>query len=210
MALNVLPHVGDEILLSVPQAEQVLARVRRDGPGYYDLELLQTPITAQRQLARCALMIEFVNEDGVARLHGRLDAPSYRPQAAAPGLVRFAHRGSPQRLTRREDVRATVALELELRGEDGGQPIVTQAQALELSGGGLLAGGLPNARVGTALAFALRLAVDGEVVEGRCEVVRVVDGATVGLQFTELEHGARVRLMQLAFEMSREQRRRSI
>ena len=60
---RLLPDVGDELLLSVPQTEQVLARVAAEGPGFFDLDLLEQPTTPQPMLERSALMIEFINDD---------------------------------------------------------------------------------------------------------------------------------------------------
>lgn len=205
--MRLLPAVGDEILLNVPHTEHVLVRVDADGPGYFDLRLLEQPLTPRPQLERGALMIEFINDDGVARMHGRLDVPATRRGAGDP-VVRFAHRGSPQLLKRREFVRATVQLPLTLILPGADEEVVTaDAQALDISGGGLLIGGLADPRVGDEHAFALDLG-DGEPpVEGRGEVVRLVGADRAGLHFTALDEPGRIRLTQLAFNMSREQRR---
>ncbi len=83
-----------------------------------------------------------------------------------------------------EHVRATVDLPLQLTGPRADhQPVSTQAHAIDLSGGGML--------------------VDGLDVLPRLETAR-----RAGLQFTELDQADRVRLMHLAFEMPRQQRRR--
>jgi hypothetical protein len=209
---RLLPIVGDELLLAVPHTEQVLVRVEADGPGFFDLALLEPPKTPQPQLERSALMIEFINDDGIARMHGRLDVPQYRRGRGRgyehKDTVRFAHRGSPQLLTRREFVRATVTLPLTIDGAAADQEDVSaHAQALDLSGGGMLVRGLHAPALGDEHGFVLELA-DGEPVQGRGRVVRLVAEDRVGLQFTELEQEDRVRLMHVAFEMSREQRRR--
>jgi hypothetical protein len=209
---RLLPIVGDELLLAVPHTEQVLVRVEADGPGFFDLALLEPPKTPQPQLERSALMIEFINDDGIARMHGRLDVPQYRRGRGRgyehKDTVRFAHRGSPQLLTRREFVRATVTLPLTIDGAAADQEDVSaHAQALDLSGGGMLVRGLHAPALGDEHGFVLELA-DGEPVQGRGRVVRLVAEDRVGLQFTELEEEDRVRLMHVAFEMSREQRRR--
>jgi hypothetical protein len=215
---RLLPDVGDELLLSVPQTEQVLVRVTEAGPGFFDLDLLEQPATPQPQLERSALMIEFVNDDGIARLHGRLDVPAYRRGAARghgvtwgeQNTVRFAHRGSPQLLKRREFVRATVDLPLTLVGPRADDdPVSTQAHAIDLSGGGMLVDGLPICpRRDEVLSFTLELTDGGELIRGRGRVVRLETAKRAGLQFTELEQADRVRLMHVAFAMSRQQRRR--
>jgi hypothetical protein len=206
---RILPTVGDELLLTVPQTEQVLARVEADGPGFFDLALLEPPLTPRPRLDRSALMLEFVNDEGVARLHGRLDVPRYRRvghgEYAAQDTVRFAHRGSPQALSRREYVRASAALAVTL-GADA-PPVVAHAQALDLSGGGLLIDDVAGARVGDELAFALTLS-EGDTIAGRCAVVRRDDAGRVGVRFVAIDDEDRVRLAHLAFALSRAARRR--
>lgn len=206
---RLLPDVGDELLLSVPQTEQVLVRVTDAGPGFFDLRLLEQPSTPGPRLARSALMIEFINDDGIARMHGRLDVPAYR-SGAGSDVVRFAHRGSPQLLKRREYVRATVDLPLTLTGPRADDdPVTTQAHAIDLSGGGMLVDGLDVCpRRDDVLAFTLELRDGGAPVAGHGRVARLETASRVGLQFTDLDQADRVRLMHLAFEMSRQQRRR--
>jgi c-di-GMP-binding flagellar brake protein YcgR len=214
---RLLPDVGDELLLSVPQTEQVLARVTDAGPGFFDLDLLEQPQTPQPMLERSALMIEFINDDGIARLHGRLDVPRYRRGSGRgygvgfgeKNTVRFAHRGSPQLLKRREYVRATVDLPLRLVTPDADvEDVTTHAQAIDLSGGGMLVKGLEHAHVDDVIRFVLDLGDEGEPVRGTGRVVRLETADRVGLQFCDLDQADGIRLMHLAFEMSREQRRR--
>ncbi|MET0601509.1 MAG: PilZ domain-containing protein [Baekduia sp.] len=210
---RLLPSVGDELLLAVPQTEHVLARVTEAGPGFFDLALLEQPTTPTPRLERSALMIEFINDDGIARMHGRLDVPRHRRGIGRgygeKDTVRFAHRGSPQLLKRREYVRATVDLPLTLSaaGADG-DDVTTHAHAIDLSGGGMLVQGLHAPRLGDELRFELELG-DGEAsVTGCGRVVRLETCDRVGLQFSDVAQPDRIRLMHLAFEMSREQRRR--
>jgi hypothetical protein len=204
---RVLPAVGDEILLAVPQTEHVLARVEGEGPGYLDLALLERPVTPQPRLERCALMIEFINDDGVSRMHGRLDVPAHRRGAAT--TVRFAHRGSPQLLKRREFVRATVDLPLTLSVGDADEaPVIADAHALDLSGGGLLVAGLPAPKLGDEHDFTLTVGAGEPPIRGRGRIVRLVGTDGAGLQFTTIDEPGRVRLTQLAFTMSRDQHRR--
>jgi hypothetical protein len=210
---RLLPAVGDELLLSVPQTEQVLARVTEAGPGFFDLALLEQPTTPTPRLERSALMIEFINDDGIARMHGRLDVPQHRRGIGRgygeKDTVRFAHRGSPQLLKRREYVRATVDLPLTLVTADADEEdVTTHAHAIDLSGGGMLVKGLRAPKLGDELRFALELG-DGEPsVTGLGRVVRLETDDRVGLQFADVDQPDRIRLMHLAFEMSREQRRR--
>jgi hypothetical protein len=214
---RLMPSVGDELLLSVPQTEQVLVRVVADGPGFFDLALIEQTRTPQPQLERSALTIEFINDDGVARMHGRLDVPQHRrgngrgygAGFAAKETVRFAHRGSPQLLRRREYVRATVDLALTLTpiGADA-DGVTTRAHAIDLSGGGMLVKGMHCPHAGETLQFSLDLGDGSAPVTGTGRVVRLETGDRVGLQFSQLGDAECIRMQHLAFEMSREQRRR--
>jgi hypothetical protein len=213
MSTRLLPSIGDELLLSVPQTEHVLVRVTEAGPGFFDLALLEEPTTPTPRLERSALLIEFINDEGIARMHGRLDVPRHRRGIGRgygeKDTVRFAHRGSPQLLKRREYVRATVDLPLTLvpAGADQ-EDVTTHAHAIDLSGGGMLVKGLRTPRLGDELRFVLELG-DGDVaVSGAARVVRIETEDRVGLQFCDLAKPDSIRLMHLAFEMSREQRRR--
>jgi c-di-GMP-binding flagellar brake protein YcgR len=208
---RLLPSVGDELLLSVPQTEQVLARVDADGPGFFDLALLERPETPQPTLERIGLTIEFINDDGVARMHGRLDVPRHRRGYGrdAKGTVRFAHRGSPQLLRRREFVRATVDLALTLWPAAADQDaVITRAHAIDLSGGGMLVKGLHRPHLDESLRFALDVGDGAELVRGTGRVVRLETQDRVGIRFVEVDPADCTRLQVLAFEMSREQRRR--
>jgi len=210
---RLLPSVGDELLLAVPHTEHVLARVTEAGPGFFDLALLEQPTTPTPRLERSALLIEFINDEGVARMHGRLDVPQHRRGIGRgygeKDTVRFAHRGSPQLLKRREYVRATVDLPLTLSAADADVDDVTvHAHAIDLSGGGMLVKGLQAPRIGDELRFELELGDGDASVTGSARVVRLETSDRVGLQFFEVAQPDRIRLMHLAFEMSREQRRR--
>jgi hypothetical protein len=214
---RLMPCVGDELLLSVPQTEQVLVRVTADGPGFFDLALLEQPNTPQPLLERSALTIEFINDDGIARMHGRLDVPQYRKGNgrgygagyAAKETVRFAHRGSPQLLRRREYVRATVDLALTLSPLDADADGVTMpAHAIDLSGGGMLVKGPACPHLDETLAFSLDLGDGSAPVTGQGRVARVEAADRFGLQFSQIADADCIRMQHLAFEMSREQRRR--
>jgi hypothetical protein len=206
---QLLPRIGDEIMLAVPLREKVLARVDGDGPGFFDLELLEMPVTPHRQLERSGLMIEFINDEGVARMHGRLDVPGYARARVDTRAVRFAHRGAPQLLQRREYIRATVTLPLTLIPLGSDDPVAAaHARALDLSGGGMQLRGLDGAVVDADYRFTLDLGDGQAPVEGACRIVRLDGADRAGVKFTELAEPDRVRVMHSAFEMSREQRRR--
>ncbi|MCW2992870.1 MAG: hypothetical protein JWQ18_365 [Conexibacter sp.] len=211
---RLLPAIGDELLLNVPQTEHVLARVTDAGPGFFDLALLEQPATPHARLERSALMIEFINDDGIARMHGRLDVPQHRRGRGRgyddKDTVRFAHRGSPQLLKRREYVRATVDLPLTLVSADAdAEDVATHAHAIDLSGGGMLVKGLPILpHLGDELRFVLDVGDGEQPIHGAGCVVRLETEDRVGVQFCDLGQADAVRLMHLAFEMSREQRRR--
>jgi hypothetical protein len=72
----------------------------------------------------------------------------------------------------------------------------------------MLVKGLQAPRLGDELRFELELGDGDPMVTGCARVVRLETYDRVGLQFFDVEQPDRIRLMHLAFEMSREQRRR--
>jgi len=72
----------------------------------------------------------------------------------------------------------------------------------------MLVKGLRAPRLGDELHFELELGDGESPISGRGRVVRLETADRIGLQFCDVAQPDRIRLMHLAFEMSREQRRR--
>jgi hypothetical protein len=207
-----LPRIGDSVSLVVPQREQVPARVESIGIGVIELDLLLLPRTPAHQLERGSLMLEFVNEDGVARLHGRLDETGVRTIGHAfdaAASVHLRHKGTVQLLQRRDSIRAITSLPLTVMALAGFDHFARRAQAREISGGGMVVQGLGNAEQGDGYRFELDL-VPGELpIEGQFRVIRAEGPDRASVHFTAIDQRDRVRIMQRAFQLSRHTRRRS-
>jgi hypothetical protein len=207
-----LPRIGDSVSLAVPQREQVPARVEKIGINLIELDLLELPRTPAPQLERGSLMLEFVNEDGVARLHGRLDDSGVRTIGHAfdaAAAVRFQHKGTVQLLQRRESIRAITTLPLTVMAIMGFDHYARRAQAREISGAGMVVQGLGAVEPGDGYRFELDL-VPGEMpIEGQFRVVRAEGPDRATVHFTAIDRVERVRIMQRAFQLSRHTRRRS-
>ena len=157
-------------------------------------------------------MLEFVNEDGIARVHGRLDAGGLRTVGHAfdaAASVRLEHKGRVQLLQRRDSIRAITTLPLTVMPLGGYDPFARRAQAREISGGGMIVQGLSAPEPEDGYRFELEL-VPGELpIEGQFRVVRAEGGDRATVRFTAIDQRDRVRIMQRAFQLSRHTRRRS-
>jgi hypothetical protein len=200
--MSVLPRVGDEVLLSVPQRERVLAYLSHMGAGWLELDLLESPRTSTAQMARVALFIEFVNHEGIARLHGRLD-PS-----ESGHLLRFAHKGTTQLLQRRENIHAGVVLPIVVLSLRSGDEIARRAQTLDVSGTGMVVKGLPAPAAGERFRFELELVAGDVPIAGQFEVVRVEGPDRADVRFTAIDQRDRAHIIHRAFQLSRHRARK--
>jgi hypothetical protein len=153
-----LPRIGDSVALVAPQREQIPARVEGIGINLIELDLLEMPRTPAHQLERGTLMLEFVNEEGVARLHGRLDEAGVRTVGHAfdaVASVRFEHKATVQLLQRRDSIRAITTLPMTVLALSGYDHYARRVQAREISGGGMVVQGLGPAEPGAGYRFEL-------------------------------------------------------
>jgi c-di-GMP-binding flagellar brake protein YcgR len=202
-----LPLIGDEVLLAVPGREQVAAQVTGMRPNQLELDLLAATRMPLSQLERVALFIEFINDEGIARMHGRVTRAETDGWTHS-SIVNFAHRGAIQLLQRREYVRATTAMAMIVLPHGRLDHVARRVQAVDISGGGMLVRGLPAPRAGELYGFDLDLVPGQMPVSGQFRVVRVEPGDRAGVQFTAIDHRDRQRVIQRAYELSRHQRRR--
>jgi len=205
-----LPRIGDSVALVAPQREQIPARVEGIGINLIELDLLEMPRTPAHQLERGTLMLEFVNEDGVARLHGRLDEAGLRTVGHAfdaAASVRFEHKATVQLLQRRDSIRAITTLPMTVLALSGYDHYARRVQAREISGGGMVVRGLGPVEPGDGYRFELEL-MSGELpVEGQFRVIRAEGPDRATVRFTAIDRADRVRIMQRAFQLSRTTRR---
>ncbi|HEX2016894.1 MAG TPA: PilZ domain-containing protein [Solirubrobacteraceae bacterium] len=184
---HAMPGVGTALALRLVGCPELSGRVRASAGGALDLSTdpgqTQPPPGAQG-------FVEFVGEEGVCQLPGRVSAVSIG------GLV-FEHAGVVELLRRRAFVRAAMELEVSLTRLERGS-LAVAARTVDVSGGGLLLARPGPLEVGELLEFELRLD-SGPPLRGRCRPVRRTADGHMGVQITELEPADRDRLVHRVF-----------
>ena len=208
--MNKFTRTGDEVMLSVPQRETVHATVWGIGDGFIDLEMQASPRTPMHQLERSTLYVEFINEEGIARLHGKLQSLEGGRLSIGRGaddVVRFSHKHNVQLLQRREHIRAYAAFKLDLwrPGRENAPPIT--AKTIDISGGGLLVKGIPMPRAGEEYLFELLYDEREMPMTGRFAVMHVSPEGFAGVKFVAIDARDSSLLTHKAFDLQREQRR---
>jgi hypothetical protein len=169
------PARGEEITISVPQREQILARVDDVEPRHLDLCLLVSPRTSIDRLGRTKVFVQFVNASGVCRLIGRLTRPPVEGRLVVVGygageIIRFEHTG------------------------------VVQLLKVDVGGAGLTVRGLPAADENQLYQFDLRLLDHEPPISGQFRVDHVTYEGHVEAHFTVLGAQDRGRLVHFAYE----------
>jgi hypothetical protein len=191
-----LPDTTAEVTLAVPRRERVPASVARTGDGWLDLLLQATPSTPPSLLAQSDLYVEFVNDAGLCRLHGRAGEGDDREPGGGWGvndILRVDHGGAAQLLQARAFIRADVTAEIALRNLFTGA--WQRTSTLDLSGGGALLSGIAGGREGDAFEFELQMPDHAAPVTGRLRVVRFTSAMRAGVQFTEISEPDQGRLV---------------
>jgi PilZ domain len=191
-----LPEIAAEVTLSVPRRERVPASVARTGDGWLDLLLQATPSTPPSLLAQGGLFVEFVNDEGLCRLHGRKGKGEDREPVGGWGIndvMRIDHEGAAQLLQARAFIRADVTAEITLCNVFTGA--WQRTSTIDLSGGGALLSGVTGASEGDAFEFELELPHRAAPVTGRLRIVRLTGAKRAGVQFTEISERDQGRLV---------------
>lgn len=208
--MNGLPDPGDAVTLCVPQRERLRAQVIDAGHDYLDLELPGAPRTPAQQFARAALFVEFVNDEGVCRMSGRLGSRGLtggRSGSGADVRMRFVPAAAPTVFQRREHFRVDAALRVAAwaAGRDHApEPCWT----IELSAGGMRLRGLRAPVAGTVHDFELELSAHEPSIAGTFKVVRVDGRAEAGVRFEWLAERDRARIAEFTVDAMRAERRR--
>ena len=198
------PPVACRVTLILPDREMLPGRVDVVGDKALQLAMFATPRTPLRQVQRSRLFLEFINEHGVCRMTGSVEAlrrgTGYGDEEDVYDVVRFTFAGPPQLLQRREFVRSRHVGRVDMMVDGPGTVAVTCA-TVDLSGGGMKVRGLEDVAVGTELHFKLASPVaGGTAISGRCRAVHVTDEGDVGVQFTAIAEADRDRLVAFAYE----------
>jgi PilZ domain len=190
-----LPEITAEVTLAVPRRERVPASVAHTGDGWLDLLLQATPSTPSSLLAQGGLFVEFVNDEGLCRLHARKDRAAAEPPGGygVHDVMRLTHDGAVQLLQARAFIRADVSAEIVLRHALTGQ--LQRTSTLDISGGGALLTSIAGAREGDSFDFEIEMPEHEPPVTGRLRVVRFTGALHAGVQFTEIAEAEQGRLV---------------
>jgi hypothetical protein len=198
------PARGEEITISVPQREQILARVDDVEPRHLDLCLLVSPRTSIDRLGRTKVFVQFVNASGVCRLIGRLTRPPVEGRLVVVGygageIIRFEHTGVVQLLKRPEFLVARVAAPITML-RVGFDHVAVEGVTVDVGGAGLTVRGLPAADENQLYQFDLRLLDHEPPISGQFRVDHVTYEGHVEAHFTVLGAQDRGRLVHFAYE----------
>jgi hypothetical protein len=196
-----LPGRSQEVRLTVPGGQHLPARVmRREGDEL--LILVMVPVTLRGSDARPAdVVVEVAGERGLTRLEGSAVQED-------DDLLRVSDLHSLEMSQRREYVRVRTARPVLVSLAGGMAPI--EASSVDLSGGGMLAGGLEHLQVGARIEFRLTTDPDGPPVTGSGTVVRTDPDGSRAISFDSISEGNRRRLIRFLFDRQREERRRGL
>jgi hypothetical protein len=208
--MTCLPDIAAEVTLAVPRRERVPASVERKGDGWLDLLLQATPATPPSLLEQGGLFVEFLNDEGLCRLHVRKGIGDDEPHGGwgVNDVMRVDHDGSVQLLQRRSFIRAEVTVEVLLRHAFTGERQKTTT--VDVSGGGALLTGLAGAHEGDIFDFEIEIAEFEPPVRGRLSVIRFTPSFCAGVQFIDIsepEQGRLVRHVMNIQTAAREARR---
>jgi hypothetical protein len=150
------------------------------------------------------IVLELSGGKGVLRLGGTITLQDGE-------LLRFANLHSIDVVQRREyvRVRATRSVQILLDGSSA----AIESYSVDLSGGGMLLGGLDHVRVGERISFRLATEPDGasaSQITGTGRVVRSDPGGRRAIAFDSISEGDRRRLIKFLFECQREERRKGL
>jgi hypothetical protein len=183
---ELLPRLGDDVVLAAGGHGRVSAHVVGVGDRLVRLVLRERLDLLPRELLRTPLLIEFVNDEGLSRLHGEADGPLRPVAGTGHGQITFTYRGRPQLLQRRA-ARASVKLALVVLRDDDPDAVAARATAVHLSTEGLIARGLPRASAGTPFRFELQLPGEVAAVTGRFLVEHVDADEQATVRFTTVD-----------------------
>lgn len=193
-ALSPLP-VGasaPEGVLILPLGERVPVRIHDRGHSIVLIPLAAVrACTPSRRLDDAVL--EFACNRGAVILRGGVSL-------AAPRLIIFRPR-TREVTQRRKHVRVPLMLPVALARAGGGPS--WESTTIDLSGGGMLVGGVPELEVGEEVVFSLALEQRGPPVCGTARVLLARRGHARAMQFDRLDDDERERIIRVVFERLR-------
>ncbi len=196
-----MPRPQEPATLVMADGERLPGRIA--GSEGHDLLVLAMvrldPALGGEHLQR--IVLELSGGKGVVRLGGNVSLEDGE-------LLRFADLHSLDVIQRREYVRVKAARPVQITLE--GSSAAIESHSVDLSGGGMLLGGLDHVRVGERIGFRLCTETDGAQIIGTGTVVRSDPGGRRAVAFDSISDGDRRRLIKFLFECQREERRKGL
>lgn len=182
------PTINTTVTLSVPQRESVRASVRDRGPGWLELQLLESPRTGWDRLERCQVFVQWADSVGLGRLTGqvaRVTGGGRKIVGFGRGeVVRFSHRGHAQLLRRSEAITTATTARITVI-KVGPDQVARSALAVTLGGAGMRVRGMVAPRPHELYHFDLEVP-DGPIVQGQFRVLGVSADGVADVRFTIL------------------------
>lgn len=199
-----MPRAQQPATLVMPDGEQLPARIAgNEGSDLLVLAMVRlgqglTPDRLQR------LTLEISGGKGVVRLGGNVTLEDGEQ-------LRFASLHSIDVVQRREYFRVKAARQVLVMLE--GSSAAIESYSVDISGGGMLLGGLDHVRVGERIGFRLITepgGTGGSQITGTGKVVRSDPGGRRAISFESISEGDRRRLIKFLFECQRDERRKGL
>ena len=195
-----LPEAPSEVHLLMPDHERLPARLtQREGDELVVLLMVRPGQPLQDYDLR-DIVLEFSGKHGLVRLGGEAVLEDR-------DVIRFSELEPVDMVQRREYVRVKATRKVQVNLPGSLTPI--EISSVDLSGGGMLLGGLENLRMGAKIDFRLITAPDAPPITGSGTVVRN-GGGRCAVAFHSISEGNRRRLIRFLFDCQREERRRGL
>jgi hypothetical protein len=189
--------VGQDVYLTVGDLGSMNARVVNTSEDQMLLTLPRDLRHAGPALAGREASVQFSNRRGVMRLEGRVPEKGF-----IGGRLRFTASGAPELIQRRNFVRVDAVIPVRYRPRSELSPM-TEAQALNVSGGGFLLAPPHQIGLGVRTRFWLQLDEEQEPVTALGTAVRQTDSGAMGIRFDDIEETERQRLVRWVFARER-------
>lgn len=196
-----LPDPPHPVMLAMPSGERLPGRVAEKEQ---DELLILLMVPAKDPLGPAQLrqiVLELSGSKGLTRLEGNVIAEER-------DLLRFRDLHAIDVLQRREYVRVKAARTVLVTLPGSYAPI--ESCSVDISGGGMLLGGLDYVNVGERVSFRLTTNPDSPQICGSGQVVRCDPGGQRAIAFDSISDGDRRRLIRFVFERQRAERSKGL
>ena len=190
---------GQDVLVRIPDAAALAARVERATETVAELVLLTPPMRPPTRGARVEL--EVTSARGIVRREARLVEQDGRGSVS----VDFGGEEAVETVQRRDFVRVDAALRVHVR-EGGEGALECDAMTRNVSGGGLLLAGAAGLRLGDSAWVAIDLEDGTPPIEVLVTVAREELDGTRGVRIASISSRDEQRLVRFSFDRERRAR----